>query len=664
MKKIIILLIINIFLINEFKDSSYSRQINQIYSEKNLESREKNNNKDIINSVNLNFSISWKDFIHSSNIIIEQIYFKLYNFSYIFNIRFNIIRVEYNILFYYKNFSLIAPSDLSLKYDLHLICHIYDIKSNISIDSLSFIDSNKYFKCIEYVNLNEEINFGIIIYKTKNIAFNETLSINYTEYFFSNSIFNYNKNNYKSNKFFYPLFIQKEFYLNNKNISFGLKKLYIKSPKSKSFQKIALTNNKWKFLNIFNEYFCLCRGFDCLYHSLLNENNSTEFCKYKFYLNIIEKNKHLYNKTYYLLADFTGEFESLDDSYPVFKKLIDLNQNAYYMTINKNIFINKPKSKYFNNIIKSNFINGTFLEKYLSLILRLKSVISAAELLSFNNIFFNIEYITYISLTHGLNYFKAYLFKTYYGSTNYNKIVVSSSEKIIFLAIKSGWNENNLIKFCLPKWDRLDNYKKRNVIGQNKSIFFFFTWRDWKTNISEKIKLQSDYFKNIEKLMNNEFLVDSIKKKKLEVKFCLHHMLDIYKDKINFGNNNIKFIGQNEIFNNILNANLLVTDFSSIIFEFIYQKKPFVLFIPDSKDPNIKTFYDENYYKLIEDLKDDSIDFINKFFDINKTVNKILYYINNDFKIEKKFSDFYKSFNFTCGNNTMKFINYLENLGK
>ena len=94
----------------------------------------------------------------------------------------------------------------------------------------------------------------------------------------------------------------------------------------------------------------------------------------------------------------------------------------------------------------------------------------------------------------------------------------------------------------------------------------------------------------------------------------------------------------------------------------MYLNKPFVMYIPDNKEINIKKFYSENYINLINGLKDGSISFINKYFDINQVVDKIIYYINNNFIIEKKVADFYKSFNLTCENNTMKFINYLENL--
>ena len=657
-QKIIVILIIFIIFIIKFNDLEYSKQKNSFFSYITRENIDNNN----INLYKSNFSF----IIPSNNNIfnIDNIYFKLSNFNYIYNFRFNIIKVEYNILFYFKNFSFIYPSDLALRYDLHLICHIHESESNLSIDSIPFIYLNKFFKCIYFVDINEKMNFGIIIYNQITENFNETGYVNFTYYFFNNDVFNYNNKYSKNNEnkqFFYPLFNQKEFYLNNKNIAFSLKKLYIKKPECNTIKKIISPNNEWKFLNIFNNYFCICRGLNCLQHFFLNKNNATQICKYKFYLHLIEENKHLYNKTDYLLADFPYDSGSLDDAYPVFKKLINLKKNAYYLTINKNI-LKKKHFKFSNHIIKYNFINGDFLEKYFSLLLRLKAVISGAEYFSFYNLFFYIEYITFISLTHGLNYFKSYLFKSYYGNTRYNKIVISSSEKIISLAINNGWKEKDLIKICLPKWDHFDKTKRKKTKNHDKSIFFFFTWRIWKPNIKVEEKLKSEYFKNIKELMNNEMLLNSLKQNGLTLYFCLHHMLEIYKEMLNFGNNNVRFINQNQIMSCIINSNMLVTDFSSIIFEFMYQKKPFVMFIPDSNDPNIDSFYIQNYYELIKNLKEGSIDFMNKYFSINQVVDKIIYYINNNFKVEKDINDFYKSFNLTCGNNTIKFINYLENL--
>ena len=655
-QKLFVLFLIHLFFYSNFDFSLYSIQKRRLffyYEKTNLE------NKRINELFKLNnFSFSLSDCNNSFNA--KDIYFRIFNLSYNINFRFNIIYIEYKILFFYKNQSLISPSDLSLYHDLHIICHMKKEDTNWSIDSLAYIELNKYFKCIEYINTKEKIKFGILIYELSN----SSTCINFTQYFFSDDIFNYNKFNSKqNNKFFHPLILNKEFYLMIANISSKLKYIYNQKPKCETKSKIDIPKNNWKFMNIYHHYFCFCRGDNCLYYNLLNYNNSTQICKYKFYLNLIEENKYLYNKTDYLLADFPGDFQSLDDAYPLFEKLIKLKKNAYYMTINKMIFNNKKKNDDLKeHIIKGNMIDGNFLEKYFSLILRLKAVISGAEYFSFYNIFYYIDYITFISLTHGINYFKTDLYKTYYGSKRYNKIVISTSDQIISLALQNGWNEKDLIKLCLPKWDKLDSFINKKLKRQNRSIFFFFTWRNWNKNIIDEMILKSNYFQNIIELLNNEYLVNSFNQHNITLYFCLHHMLSLYKDRLNFKNRNIKFIEQNEIFQIIVKSNLLVTDFSSIIFEYIYQKKPYVMFIPDADDQNIEKIYNKEYYNLIMKFKEGSISFMNEYLNINQVVNKIINYIDNNFKIEKNLSEFYNNFNFTCGNNTMKFINYLENL--
>ena len=589
-QKILVLLIIYICFFLHFDDSVYLIKEYFLNSSAKKPKYIYNDNNDIFSLKN-NLDISFSLFKCNKIFNIKNIYYKLFNYSYIFNLRFNIIQVKYNILFHYKNHSFISPSDLSLNHDLHLICHIKKIDSNFSVDSLAYIQFNKYFQCIEYINLNERTNFGIKLYKPKN----GTTCINFTKYFFSDNIFNYKKHFYKTNKLFQPSLLEKQFYLNNKSSFSGLKRLYIKKPEYKTTSHILVKNNTWNFVNIYNHYFCFCRGNNCLYQNLLNIKNTTQICKYRFYLNLIEENKNLYNKTDYLLADFPGDFQSLDDAYPIYKKLISLGKNAYYMTINRILMKNKNNNNYlYHHIIQGNYIHGDFLEKHFSLFLRLKVVISGAEYFSFNNLFYYIEYITFISLTHGLNYFKTYLFQSYYGNNTYNKLVISTSDKLIFLATQNGWKEKDLIKICLPKWDKLDSFKKK-FKRKNKSIFFFFTWRKWNKNTTDEMKLKSDYFQNIKELMTDKLLKKVLNNHSITLIFCFHHMLDIYKNKLNFGKNKIKFIKQNEIFHYIKKSNLLVTDFSSIIFEFMYQNKPYVMFIPDSEDTNINKYYSQEY---------------------------------------------------------------------
>jgi len=157
-----------------------------------------------------------------------------------------------------------------------------------------------------------------------------------------------------------------------------------------------------------------------------------------------------------------------------------------------------------------------------------------------------------------------------------------------------------------------------------------------------------------------------LKTKNISLYLSFHRLIDkkyIYNfDQKIQSYNYIKIIKQNTISECLSKANLVISDFSSVIFDFIYRNKPFIIYIPDANDPQNKEIYTNEYYELIELLKNDTIYFENKFFYINETVNKIIYYINNNFILDSKLIDFYDSFGFKRENSIDKLINYLKNL--
>lgn len=72
---------------------------------------------------------------------------------------------------------------------------------------------------------------------------------------------------------------------------------YIEWPICLLKREIAILDNKWYYRNIYNKYFCFCKGPLCI------ESKINQKCKYRFYLVLIDNNKILYPKTHYLLAD-------------------------------------------------------------------------------------------------------------------------------------------------------------------------------------------------------------------------------------------------------------------------------------------------------------------------------------------------------------------------
>ena len=585
--------------------------------------------------------------------------FKIIDINYIYSKEFNLVKIKYKIGFFENNQKIITPSELVLYKNIQIICFIKIIKDNSDINSLPNIYNNFYYECIDYFKLNEKIKLGIKIFH----QIEENIE-DYKIFFLPNDLIKKRTYIYKEDEFD-SLFLNK-IYINtlnsiNINKKLKLKKSYIQFPINNLKRYLAINENFWYFKNIYGNYFCFCKGEVCL--RVKNYQRS----KYFFYLNIIDKNKNIYPKNHYLFIDFIFSEYSSDDAFPIFKEMEKQNYYVHYISekikfYQQFCFKGEKCLKIILVNMKNYTINGDFLQKYLTLILKLKIVISGGGV-NFdyiNNIFFNIDYITYICVGHGVSFFKYFLYsdECCYGKKRYDKLLIPPSNILINVAKKYGWNDENIIKINLPRWDKY-NYNNLNILYDqsniyNNSIFIMFTWRHVK-----KYKLLSKlYFENIINLISNEKLNYELNNKNIKVYFTLHHKLMNYKNK--FKNNKyIQFIEENKISQCLLKANLIVSDFSSIIFDFIYRRMPFIIYIPDAYETDIESIYDKNYFELIQSFKNGTINFINQYYEINKTINKIIFYIRNDFHLEPNFEEFYNNFNLKKENNTKLFINYI-----
>ena len=72
--------------------------------------------------------------------------------------------------------------------------------------------------------------------------------------------------------------------------------------------------------------------------------------------------------------------------------------------------------------------------------------------------------------------------------------------------------------------------------------------------------------------MNSRIVNEYLQKNNIKLFCCFHHALR-GKRKFNI-NDNIKIISQNDISFLLKNCSLIITDFSSILFDAIVQKKP------------------------------------------------------------------------------------------
>ena len=189
-----------------------------------------------------------------------------------------------------------------------------------------------------------------------------------------------------------------------------------------------------------------------------------------------------------------------------------------------------------------------------------------------------------------------------------------------------------------------------------------FTWRD----IQPKKKISFDYFKNFFNLISNDQLYHEIQIRNITIYLSFHRLVkDKYVHKfksIVIEKPLIEFISQQEISECLGRTSLVVTDFSSIIFDLMYRKKPFIIYVPDGNDYSLRSIYKPDYYYLIEAMRNNTIEFENKFFTIYETIEKMIFYIKNNFQLDPKLERFYQVFGFKMEKQIDKFIDYLVKL--
>ena len=96
----------------------------------------------------------------------------------------------------------------------------------------------------------------------------------------------------------------------------------------------------------------------------------------------------------------------------------------------------------------------------------------------------------------------------------------------------------------------------------------------------------------------------------------------------------------------------------------MYRRIPYIIYIPDAYDKEIENSYQRTYYELIQSLQNGSLYFENIFFDIKEVVNKIKYYIDNNFILESQLEKFYEAFDLRKGKISMNLLNILLILSK
>lgn len=288
-----------------------------------------------------------------------------------------------------------------------------------------------------------------------------------------------------------------------------------------------------------------------------------------------------------LLLDNIAETAAIPlDNYSFFMYLNDLQDSefvAFYLVNKKNNYAEEIKKIYGDKIVLYTAKHDIlFWIKFLRILTYVRFVCESFQAIEYINpglaeVFRKSTQITTIFTQHGITYFKdEFVRPNVYGHKMYDAVMVSNDkEKEIFLQ-RGEYEEEQIIKNGLFRWDVIqDESKKRS------EIFVFFTHRRYLDVL--KNKEECVYYKTISDLLRNPELLRFLDKNKIQIKVALHHSL-----MQKFGYQlfpNVEFVKEEEIQDVKKNASLLITDYSSMCFDFMIQKKPVIFYkINDAED--------------------------------------------------------------------------------
>lgn len=247
-------------------------------------------------------------------------------------------------------------------------------------------------------------------------------------------------------------------------------------------------------------------------------------------------------KTYYAIDKKNPDYKYVKKFEPDIVKWASLKHYFLYMSATRNISSHKEGNP--------NQTLFTILHLYLNL---------------YNNRVF---------LQHGILKDDAPMF--YYKNTKFKLFICGAKPEYDYISKRYGYPEGRVVYTGLARYDKLSNDKT------DKSIIAFIpTWRRW---LNDSNIEQSEYKKNILSLLNDLGLEKKLKKNKQIVYFYPHSHAQRYFKTKEIKNSHVKLCKQKDISLNelIRKAGMLITDYSSLFFDFAYLRKPIIYYWFDS----------------------------------------------------------------------------------
>ncbi|MFB5282804.1 CDP-glycerol glycerophosphotransferase family protein [Peribacillus sp. Hz7] len=207
-------------------------------------------------------------------------------------------------------------------------------------------------------------------------------------------------------------------------------------------------------------------------------------------------------------------------------------------------------------------------------------------------------------------------------------IVSSDYEKSIIVQ-DFGYSKEQVKVTGLSRFDSLflDDIKTK------REILIIPTWREWIVN--DEIFLESEYFERYKELVFSPVLQNMADKYNFDIVLCLHPNMQRFTSYFNDANIRIVTQGEVDVQDLMKESALMITDYSSVAFDFSFLDKPVLYYQFDRRRFIGKK---PSHLDLDNDLPGDII------YQLEDILALVEHYASNDFKMKDEFKKRAKKF--------------------
>lgn len=185
----------------------------------------------------------------------------------------------------------------------------------------------------------------------------------------------------------------------------------------------------------------------------------------------------------------------------------------------------------------------------------------------------------------------------FYPKARLDLLVCTAKKEYEDIVANYGHKKGVVQRLGLCRYDRL--LEPHEV---KRQILVMPTWRYYLRTLEKEEFKKTDYYRNFNNLITNERLLKLLDEYDYEINLYLHYELQKYIDLFEQKSDRVHVLkmANSDVQDLLMKSALLITDFSSVYFDFSYMNKP-ILYWQFDEEMFYKTQYERGYFSCRED---------------------------------------------------------------